>query len=123
MILNYSFPEFEKLITSGQKNHTIRKPGRWKAGMIIHHSYGSRTKNYRCFLVNKCTGVQKIEFRYPAYKMSLMPCHLFINNIERGLATAMTLSDNDGFKSAGDFFKFFNKSCVMEIVHWTDLRY
>ena len=126
MILNYSFPEFEPMILDGRKKHSIRTPGRWKEGMTIHHSYGMRTPRYRCFLKNICTGVQKIEFVYPEYEITLIPCHIYIDGIERGAFTVMKLIINDGFigfDKLQRFFNFFNKSCVKEIIHWTNLKY
>lgn len=49
----------------GQKPHSIRedKTNRWKPGMKIHFTTGSRSKNYKCFAESKCISTQVIEIK------------------------------------------------------------
>jgi hypothetical protein len=107
----------------GKKIHSIRKPGRWKEGMTIHHSFGARSKKYRCFWVNKCTGIQKIEFK-PNFNIK-------IDGVEITKDEMFCLANNDGFNGIYpelDFLSFFYKKNeiipkIMDIVHWTNFRY
>lgn len=123
------------------KIHTIRedKGDRWHRGrgqfLKIHHAYGVRTKEYRCFLVTECTGVQDIEImweRAPEGSERLLPSiiewhgripRLYIDSIEVGLDTMLTVAKNDGFNSATDFFRWFKTDFAGKIIHWTDFRY
>jgi hypothetical protein len=126
---------FPEKILAEIKIHSMRKDphDRWKAGMKIHHATGVRTKNYRCFLEDVCTGTQKIEISH--YHLFGVPCiqilidgRLFykkdnVNKNETDRHRMKVLARNDGFDSIEDFFKWFDTDFSGKIIHWTDFRY
>lgn len=121
------------------KLHSIREDlhDRWKPGMKIHHSFGVRTKSYRCFAINECISTQKIEIKVYSIDENdfLSNSYTLIENgnpyVFRVFVDSKMLSEdeinilakNDGFDSTKDFFRWFNKSFTGKIIHWTDLRY
>jgi len=125
MILNFK-SQFVPKIFDGSKIHTIRKGNRWKAEMGIHFTTGARTKNYKCFEVGFCTGVQKILiYRYADNRIS-------IKIDGKPLQAFNLLSKNDGFKNVKDFIEWFlpAEKCTGhlniwegQIIHWTNFKY
>lgn len=129
---NPNFPHKPKI-------HTIRedKNNRWKAGMDIHMVINNRTKNRFQFApVVKCVSVQEIEidsyesdikshftyskhlgnYRYKVFRV-------WIDGKMRPIRELEKLAINDGFDSAEDFFKYFNKDFKGKLIHWSNLKY
>ncbi|MFA7326296.1 MAG: ASCH domain-containing protein [Candidatus Kapaibacterium sp.] len=119
MILGFK-KQFIEPIKNGTKIHTIRedKPGRWKAGNIIHFATGIRTKEYNQFHEGKCKSTQKIVISYSHPR----PC-IYIDDKVFWDFEAEKVALNDGFDSLEDFFKWFNKDFTGKIIHWTDYKY
>lgn len=151
MILSYKqqFPwgkptNFEAKVKSGKKKHTIRDDvhNRWRPNMKIHHAQGVRTKSYRCFGEGKCVSTQVIEIE-EMIMMASENCYIyreqvFINErmvefiklfrvkVDGRLLTnaeMVLLARNDGFETAHDFFRWFNKPFKGKIIHWTSFKY
>lgn len=66
MILSYSHTQFVPAIIQHTKIHTLRKRGRWRAGMTIQHWLGSPRNPYSTppplqFYEGMCDGVEKIR--------------------------------------------------------------
>lgn len=128
--------------TAAPKLHTIREDStnRWKAGMLINHAFGVRTKGYRCFAKNQCLSTQTIQIEEMAM-ISASYCYVVVGHSDRldetfskifrvavdgrNLTTEeiQTLARNDGFDSTEDFFRWFNGNWKGKIIHWTDLKY
>ena len=110
---------FESKIKSYSKKHSIRKGKRWNDGMIIHFATGVRTKNYREFKRDVCTGVQNIIV-IPIYR----DVYIEIDGKELSPEEKLQLAKNDGFDSYDEFYNWFKKETLEgQIVHWTDTRY
>ena len=129
MIISYSHERFPALIKAGIKIHTIRKRGRWKAGMKMHHwMYSPRnpSKNPYFFLENVCTGTQPI-FISAFFKEVFIETDKAIGKLsEVGRELDWReIAINDGFNENPDLlWKWFTESSHdMEIVHWTQKRY
>lgn len=118
---------FEQLILSGKKIHSLRKGQRWKAGMSIQMATGVRTKYYNQFNVDrpdlqKCISVQTIKLiRYDI----INDCKIIVDGRELTLVQTMQLAWNDGFKNLVHFWMYFDNPDEFpnQIVHWTDLKY
>lgn len=143
MILSYKqqFPwnkptNFKRKIKDGDKKHTIRLDihNRWKPGMKIHHAHGVRTPYYDCFLENECISTQKFEIRNVnnndfshTYQFDATHQTFFfkvlVDDRELDIAEIDLLASNDGFDSTRDFFRWFPKSFIGKIIHWTELKY
>lgn len=119
------------------KIHTLRHDihNRWQPGRDIHFTINNRTKNsFRFAPVVKCTAVQYLDiardgeiiqvyisskedrsdratFYYQDWKVTLSKTKM------------LELAQNDGFDSIGHFFRYFNESCQLKLIHWTDKRY
>ena len=131
-------------LPTDQKLHSIRedKTNRWKPGMIIHFTTGSRSKNYKCFAKSQCVSTQRIEIREMS-QICVDNCytyeesHMFGDRSEKFLKTFKVIVDsrelsdaeiyllanNDGFETIHDFFRWFNKDFTGKIIHWTDLKF
>jgi len=140
--LSYMNLFLDNIANADPKLHSIRedKHNRWKPGMIIHHSFGIRTKKYRCFAKSKCVAVQNISILVMS-QICVENCHTVTEYIPRLnetfyktfkiLIDGRELSDkeigvlakNDGFDSTDDFFRWFDKPFKGKIIHWTDLKY
>lgn len=125
MILGYTLPNAKDLILKGIKLHTIRedRTNRWKVGNKIHHSLHVRQKNYECFLLNKCEGVQMILL-----VMKGKTLHITIDRRRLKYSEIMLLAKNDGFKDLADLMEWFMRDeertmWAGKIIHWTDLKY
>ena len=111
---------FEDKIKKGIKLHTIRKDEhkRWKEGMKIHFSTGSRTPQYNNFKTGVCKGIQSIEIRNR---------NIYIDDRELPLLSDKVewLAVNDGFDSIEDFWAWFDQYSPFtgRIIHWSDIRY
>ena len=145
MILNFStkdkagkFTRFIEKYFEGMKIHSIRedKHNRWKQGMMIHITTGSRTKNYECHAETWCDGVQPIQILF--YHKGPPGIHIWIEDRKLTMEEMETLALNDGFNDLGEFFNWFCRASngslrikddviklkwVGKIIHWTDLRY
>jgi hypothetical protein len=114
-------------IVSAPKIHTIREGNRWKPGMTIHMAYGVRTKKYEQFNkgidgLQRVVSVQKIEIEiYGGGKIVriIIDDKIISDNPE----LTYQLAVNDGFDNLFDFFKWFSKDFVGQIIHWTKFRY
>lgn len=109
---------FEDKIKDGIKLHTIRidEHKRWKEGMKIHFSTGSRTPQYNCFKQGICKGIQRIVIKDREVWIDgkgMMP-----DKVE-------WLAINDGFDSIEDFWAWFDQYSPFRgrIIHWSDIRY
>lgn len=120
------------------KIHTLRHDlhNRWQPGKDIHFTINNRTKNsFRFAPVVKCTAVQYvlIEYIYDG-----LPVVLLGNSPDRlteifgfnhdymawyGEDHMLELAQNDGFDSIDHFFRYFNESCQLKLIQWTDKRY
>lgn len=117
--------DFETKIKGDIKIHTIRedKTKRWKAGSIIHHVYGSRTKQRRQFELGKCVSVQRFDL---SWNGGHMPNEVTIKVDGRELyeKEKLLLAQNDGFSSMFDFLRWFSNDVEnYTLIHWTDLKY
>lgn len=124
MILGYMrvFPwgkptDFKKKINQGIKIHTMRYDvnDRWRFGILIQHAHGQRTKQYECFANGMCTATQRVT--------------ILINNLGRSILIGdralnyqqqKKFALNDGFDNLEDFWRYFDKSGTLKLVHWTD---
>jgi len=129
MVIGFN-KQFPDKITEGTKKHTIRedKHDRWNAGMIMHMATGVRTKNYKCFKVDSCTGTQKIIIIHYPHKASVYVDNKLVGHYSKIFEVTKylnlkKLAKNDGFDSTVDFFKWFNTNFTGKLIHWTDLRY
>jgi hypothetical protein len=98
-----------------RKYHSIRAGNRWKAEMDIHFVVHNRTKNRFQFApIYKCVSVQKI----------VIDGHqVVVDENMLGFHAKDRLALNDGFNSVTDFYNFFNKPFIGQIVHWTNIKY
>lgn len=127
----------ERGVIQRPKIHTLRHDtnGRWQEGHDIHFTINNRTKNsFRFAPVVKCTAVQYLDivrdgeiiqvyisskedrsdiatFYYQDWKVTLSKTKM------------LELAQNDGFDSIDHFFRYFNESCQLKLIHWTDKRY
>lgn len=123
---NGSQTNFENKIMDLSKRHTIRedKMNRWKKGIKIHLSVGVRTKDYRCFLQQECTGIQKIQMIWRAKK----GLDVYVNARQLDDKTINSLIENDGLTPT-QFLEWFgfdetgDKEFTGKIIHWTNLKY
>lgn len=124
MILNFKTQingvptNFKEKILSGQKIHTIRKKGRWKAGDTIHFSTGARSKNYECFKTGTVVSVQSLVIaRNPStYEFLLDGCQMSYDFLDN-------LAYADGFDGYTSFREWFKDGGEFDLIHWTDKRY
>lgn len=126
MILSFK-KKFVEPIRLGSKIHTIREDpkARWCAGKLIHMATGVRTKKYNCFRPDVCVSVQAIQIHHHDYRDAggNYLIKVVVDGKELDDFQLDHIAKNDGFKSLGDFFKFFNSDFQGKIIHWTDLRY
>lgn len=124
MVLGFK-PQFEDLIQTGQKKHTIRedKHDRWKAGMVIHFATGVRTKLYEQFKEGKCKSVQTIRIDHDYIPLIGHCISVFIDDRSLPPDEILKLAKNDGFEDTSEFFNWFNKDFTGKIIHWTELKY
>ena len=115
------------------KIHTIRedKYDLWKPGRKIHMAVFNRTEHRFQFApVLECKSVQRITIAH-INKTHIVhigdDCILPISDyaICGGIIPLKLkkLVRNDGFNSAEDFFRYFNKDFTGKIVHWTEYKY
>lgn len=132
MVLNFSKTtpwgdptNFEQLILSGEKIHTIRKGNRWSSGDFIHMSTGSRTPNYNQFNADRkdlqiCKSVQEISIHYqPGVEFPVIE----VDGVILGFIRSRLLAVNDGFKDEEYLYSWFKEDFKGQIIHWTDYRY
>lgn len=116
------------------KHHSLRDDpkDRRKAGMMIDFFINVRTKKMFRFAPRvPVVSTQKINIKY--HDNCLM---LFIDdklfyfggidhqeNEFENYQGMLRLAQNDGFETIEDFFAYFDKDCVLKLIHWTDLRY
>ena len=123
-------PQFEPPILAGTKIHSMRKDihQRWKVGMVIHFATGARSKNYRQFHEDICTGKQKVGLYQGSRGIMVL-----IDSIMLKETCILELARNDGFTTVEDMMRFFipvvptafhdMKQWTGRIIHWTDKRY
>lgn len=119
------------------KIHTLRHDlhNRWQPGKDIHFTINNRTKNsFRFAPVVKCTAVQYLDI---ARDGEIIQVYISSKEDRSDMATfyyqdwkvtlsktkMLELAQNDGFDSIDDFFSYFNESCQLKLIHWTDKRY
>mgnify|MGYP001810334094 CR=1 FL=1 len=108
---------FVELINNGTKIHTVRL-AQWRVGMKIHFATGVRTKQYNCFKIGVCTGIQKIVIKNRRNKYPVV----IIDNRPLSVDEIETFMKNDGINL--DVLKsYFGSSFSGFIIHWTNLRY
>lgn len=126
MILSFK-KQFRDPILKGSKIHTIREDpkARWNAGRKIHMATGVRTKYYNCFLEQQCISVQAIQIHHHDYRDvgGNYLIKVIVDGKELDDFQLEEIAENDGFKSLGDFFKWFNTDFQGRIIHWTDFKY
>jgi len=100
------------------KIHSIRidTGKRWRAGRIVQHAYGTRTKNHTQFFESMCTAVQRITIQYHGQVVR-------VDGEELDRKKLLDLAKNDGFDSIDHFFSWFSEDFVGVIIHWTEKRY
>lgn len=105
------------------KKHTMRAGKRFKKGDKLHLAYGVRSKEYKQFNegvegLQECTGVQEcvIKWKRHDYTVSIDGRILPTDEVEE-------LAVNDGFDDIVQFLTWFCKSQVLQIIHWTKLKY
>lgn len=140
--------EMGSLALFSPKLHTIRedKHNRWKAGRKIEMVY--RGPKYSILShfnkgipeLEKCVSTQKVEIKWltPEQEAKMKGTtyfnpEIYIDGRLLTIAQQSKLAINDGFTDDADlrngkfalqkFLKWFDKSCTMKILHWTDLRY
>lgn len=130
MILSFKthFPwgpptRFEDKILSGNKRHTIRrssrKKNRWRAGMKIHFATRVRSKDYNHFAMGVCSGVQEIVIApHPDYWPTTPPAEILLDGEFLTPDQTMDLILSDGFDTARDFLKWFDKPFTGRLIHW-----
>ena len=115
---------FKEKILARTKIHTIRKRGRWRAGLQLHMANGVRTIFYNQFNAGRrdlstCTGTQDLEIIYKGPRI-----RVFIDRKEITYMELLQLAHNDGFDSTADFKRWFNTTQTdLQIIHWTGFRY
>jgi len=131
MNLGYSenFPwggetNFESKVLSGEKIRTIRlnEKGRWRAGILLNHLLGNRTKRRREFLRNNCISTENITIAFSATG-KIKSVMVEGKNITNWCNIAL----NDGL-TVNDFEMWFYRSAAAgvfkgTIVHWTNKKY
>ena len=121
MILPFK-PRFEQPINNGIKIHSLRedKHNRWRAGTKIHMATGVRTPKYKCFRIEHCVSVQRIEIGYSDFVEDIT---VKIDGRMLLVEEILQLALNDGFKGVFDFFIWFSEGFEGKIIHWTDYKY
>jgi len=134
-VIKNNLPDMDKIISKSlddvlPKIHTIRedKADLWKPGRKIHPVVFNRTKDRFQFApVLECKSVQRIEVIYAEsnnHKSKVIIDENIFYNTLAGINKGMEkLARNDGFDSAGDFFRFFSKDFRGNIIHWTEFEY
>jgi len=133
--------DFQNKIMLGEKIHTIRSGNRWQPEMKIHMCTGMRTKYYNQFNkgishLEKCISVQTIKMIWSGPLKEDYTCinfempngskrylKVFIDDQLINMETLVKISSNDGFRTFGEFIKWFNEDFEGQIIHWTDLKY
>lgn len=127
MVLSFK-NQFVDKILDGSKIHTIRedKHNRWQVGSLINFATGVRTKDYKQFHQDICTGVQQIIIK-PETKEIFIPQHdnsmTYVVNGKMTPIGVYQLAIHDGFNHVSEFWEFFNKPFEGNIIHWTDFKY
>jgi hypothetical protein len=115
MILGFK-DQFVDKILAGTKIHTVRESGRFTPGVVIHFATGVRTKNYHQFKEGVC--MYAIPVTIMNYRVTINPVwndSIYLNVEE--------FSQNDGFDSVDDFFKWFDKPFSGHVIGWTKNPY
>lgn len=131
MIMGYTLPGADENIVAGIKIHTLRldRKNRWQAGREIHHSKGVRSKDYRCFLQNKCTATQQaliVLLEEPGTGKKYLSVTIDRRRLTRDEVAKFAV--NDGFKDeAGMIAWFFSDPKITlwggKVIHWTKFKY
>lgn len=112
------------------KIHTIREDlkDRWKPNKMIHFEqwtgkpYHSKCYNFAPLI--PCMSTQRIRIECQgSHKLKDLGASVFIDNRFLSMNEIEILSQNDGFESYQDFFRWFNKDYSGKIIHWTDFNY
>lgn len=122
MLLTFSLPQFEQLILTGVKRHTIRRDAkdRWHAGMRIHFWMGNPRNTKRVpkpypFATGVVASVQDI--RILTYSGIVWLDREVLNDAKRhALAVA------DGFADWDEMAQFFPDQFAGKLIHWADLQ-
>lgn len=103
------------------KIHTLRENFRFKPGMLINFAINVRTKQYYEFYRDTCKSTQQViivnveGLGYPI---------VYIDSRRLTIPERSKFAINDGFDSLADFARWFHKDIyVLQLIHWTDLKY
>ena len=103
------------------KRHSIRRSKRVRRGMQLSlrtwHGKPYRSKQAE-FLNHICVSTQDVTIFRVHGKVRVWIGDNILDN-----ETVEVLAINDGFDSADDFVKYFQKGFIGQIIHWTGLRY
>ena len=132
MILSFK-KEFEPLIKSGSKIHTIREdaPNRWNKGRNIHFATGVRSKNYNCFKEGEVKSIQYVFMTYHEGRFELSIGNNRFYDTYLNFSEIELLAKNDGFENLEEFQKWFitliekhpEHHFSGKIIHWTNFKY
>lgn len=112
--------DFERKVLSGEKIHTIRQGKRWRSDMNAHCAVNIRTKNYRQFALKHVKTVQYINIKPDEKSVYVSAPDFSIRKMSE--IEIETLAKNDGL-TIHQFWTWFNKPFLGQILHFTTLRY
>lgn len=122
----YNFVDYPNPLLQ-PKLHTIREGFRIKPGDTLHMATGVRTKFYNQFNkgipgLEKCISVQSVRIFSDVKEVWIETSKKKIYK-KLLLSEIKTLALNDGFDSVEQFWKWFDRDCIGQIIHWTNLVY
>jgi len=113
----YNFQKrFVTMIEDGKKRHTIRRIRQrpTKAGDLLKLYSGMRTKKCELILETVCTKVLPIQI-VPGAGLIL------INGKVHEDKSIVRFASNDGFDNVDDFFVFFMRYSIWDLIHNLEL--
>jgi hypothetical protein len=112
--------QFERKINDGVKIHTLRRDEnhRWMKGRVIQFALAVRTRDQRTFKTGRCESVQEVEIINEAGARLVL-----VDERQLTPEEFRQFWVNDGFDHEEQFWQWFNASCKMKLVSWTDHQY
>jgi hypothetical protein len=105
------------------KIHTLREDPneRWKPGRKIDMTIGDR---YHPMVFNSmvCKSTQSVHIYYDNFLFPMVP-EVYIDGRELLSSEVFELAKNDGFDSLENFYRWFDQSKKLKLIHWTDFKY